>query len=77
MANNTTHIAPSELTEEERPFHYHIEDGQFSFDHYDYQLLGKIGDIVEIEDKEIYIASIEGNYVECIGSIENSFPISE
>ena len=64
-------------------YHYHVEDGQFSFDFTETSLLGDEGDIVklytdrsgDIED-EIYILFVDGNYVECIGNIERSFPLN-
>ena len=61
-------------------YHYHIEDGQFSFDFYDKRLIGKEGEIVRpytdrvADEDEIYILSIDGFYVECIGNIEREFP---
>lgn len=61
-------------------YHYHIEDGQFSFDFWDKSLLGREGEIVKhYTDRmngldEFYILFIDGYYVECIGNIERSFP---
>ncbi|WP_423128545.1 phospholipase D-like domain-containing protein [Gaoshiqia sp. Z1-71] len=61
-------------------YHYHVEDGQFSFDFYENRLIGKEGEIVRhftdrIDDlDEIYILYVDGFYVECIGNIERSFP---
>ena len=61
-------------------YHYHVEDGQFSFDFYENRLIGKEGEIVKHytdwydELDEIYILYIDGFYVECIGNIERSFP---
>jgi hypothetical protein len=62
-----------------RRYHYHVEDGQFSFDFYDKHLIGKEGEVVmtpidSVVDCEIYILSIDGFYVECIGNIEREFP---
>ena len=64
-------------------YNYHVEDGEFSVDFDDKKLLGDEGDIIkvftdrsgEIED-EIYILFIDGDYVECIGNIDRSFPIN-
>lgn len=65
----------------EKPeYHYHIEDGQFSFDFTKSYLLGKEGDIVRTstdrtdDEDEIYILFIDGFYVECIGNIDRNFP---
>jgi hypothetical protein len=61
-------------------YYYHVEDGQFSFDMEKNYLIGKEGEIVKvvtdrIDDlEEIYILFVDGNYVECIGSIERDFP---
>jgi hypothetical protein len=60
-------------------YFYHIEDGQFSFDHEDKRLLGNEGDVIEIPNdfgdaSKVYILYIEGSYIECIGEIERSFP---
>lgn len=64
-------------------YHYHVEDGQFSFDFEDKRLLGDEGDIINVytersdgEQENIYILFVEGNYVECIGDVERSFPIN-
>jgi hypothetical protein len=65
-------------------YDYHVEDGQFSFEFKEDRLIGKEGEIVklytdrsgDIED-EIYILFIDGFYVECIGSIERSFPVNK
>ena len=64
-------------------YHYHVEDGQFSFDFAENKLLGDEGDIIKIytdrsgdEKDEIYILFVEGNYVECVGDIERRFPIN-
>lgn len=58
-------------------------DGQFSFDFENKKLLGNEGDIINAytersdgESEEIYLLFVEGNYVECIGDIERSFPIN-
>lgn len=64
-------------------YHYHIEDGQLSYDVTLKELLGKEGDIVEIfhphteEWAKIYILYVDKDYVECIGNIERSFPTDE
>lgn len=61
-------------------YHYHIEDGQFSFDFYENHLIGKEGEIVKHHTDrtngldEIYILFIDGFYVECIGNVDRSFP---
>lgn len=64
-------------------YHYHVEDGQFSFDFEDKKLLGDEGDIINVntersggEQEDIYILFVDGNYVECIGDTERSFPIN-
>lgn len=64
-------------------YHYHVEDGQFSFDFEKNTLLGDEGDIINVytersdnESEDIYILFVEGNYVDCIGNIERSFPIN-
>ena len=58
---------------------YHVEDGQFSFDDERNELLGLEGDVIKLtvfekDDHNAYILFIEGNYVECLGDIERSFP---
>jgi phospholipase D-like protein len=64
-------------------FHYHVEDGQFSFDMEKNYLIGKEGEIVKVvtdrldDLEEIYILFVDGNYVECIDSIERDFPESK
>ena len=62
-------------------YYYHIEDGQFSYDIELDKLLGIEGQTIKLSpysDKEsetdVYILYIDKNYVECIGSVENSFP---
>ncbi len=72
--------------EAEKPYekyHYHVEDGQFSFDFENKKLLGKEGDIINVytersdgEPENIYILFVEEDYVECIGDIERSFPLN-
>ncbi|UXE67229.1 MAG: DUF1669 domain-containing protein [Chryseotalea sp. WA131a] len=63
-------------------YHYHVEDGQFSFDFRDKKLIGEEGKVVRTEDlvgddRQIYILSIDGFYVECIGNIEREFPVTQ
>lgn len=66
-----------------RPYHYHVEDGQFWFDFTDNKLLGKERDIIRVKqpydelENDIYILFIDDRYVECIGSFERYFPQDE
>lgn len=62
-------------------YYYHVEDGRFSFDFENIKLLGKEGQTIKVDrwgndemEDEIYILSIDGFYVDCIGNIEGSFP---
>ncbi|HXA01652.1 MAG TPA: hypothetical protein VNW99_06675 [Cytophagaceae bacterium] len=62
-------------------YHYHVEDGQFSFDIKSDKLLGIEGNVIKLspyreEESEIdcYILFIDGHYVECLGSVERNFP---
>jgi hypothetical protein len=62
-------------------YHYHVEDGQFSFDLKLDKLLGIEGSVISLspyreKESEIdcYILFVDGNYIECIGSVERSFP---
>lgn len=65
------------MEEKYSKYHYHVEDGQFSFDIELSYLLGKVGDIIDLgvdgigDDNKTEIISIMGNYVECIGSVSN------
>ncbi|MCC7400179.1 MAG: DUF1669 domain-containing protein [Chitinophagaceae bacterium] len=77
-------IQQIEESNEKPEYHYHVEDGQFSFDYYDSKLLGKEGEVIKVDmwgngnkEDDIYILFIDGFYVECIGSIERSFPKSK
>lgn len=64
-------------------YHYHIEDGQFSFDFTEDRLIGNEGETVNhyterLDDiDEFYILFINGFYIECIGNIERSFPVNK
>lgn len=57
---------------------YSIEDGQFSTELNHKELLGNEGDVVHFnfDDHRIeaYILYIKGNFVQCIGNVENSYP---
>lgn len=62
-------------------YHYHVEDGQFSYDFYDKNLLGKERDVVTVHrpyddeyENEIYILFVDEHYVECIGNVDRTFP---
>lgn len=62
-------------------YHYHVEDGQFSYDFSDKRLLGKEGEVINVRqpyddgyDNEIYILYIDEYYVECIGNVDRTFP---
>lgn len=75
-----TTIENTESEIEKPQYHYHVEDGQFSFDFTENRLLGKEGEVVkhftdrrDLEE-EIYILFIDGFYVECVGNIDRSFP---
>lgn len=58
----------------EDKYYYHVEDGQFSFDLAEGNLLGKEGQLIEVDGRNIYILCIEGKHVECIGDVERVFP---
>lgn len=72
----------SELKMELSPeYHYHVEDGQFSFDFKNKKLLGKEGEIIKVSEpfdddheSKIYILYIDDHYVECVGEIDRKFP---
>ena len=61
-------------------YKYHLEDGQFSIDFTKDYLLGNEGEVVSANTErsdgpeEIYILYIDGDYVECIGNVERTFP---
>lgn len=62
-------------------YNYWIEDGQFTREIELNKLIGSEGDIVkvpsDIYDEDVfYILYVDGNRVECIGSIERDFPKS-
>lgn len=58
-------------------YYYHVEDGQFSFDTIESELLGKVGETIYLDPWrdgwiiEVKIISIIENYIECVGNIEN------
>ncbi len=67
----------------DQEYHYHVEDGRFSFDFTENSLLGDEGDVIKMyterngdQKEDIYILFVDGHYVECIGDIERSFPIN-
>ena len=58
---------------------YNIEDGQFGKEIDHDKLLGEPGDIINLDDDfgdtvEAYILFIDGNYIQCVGNVERSFP---
>lgn len=60
-------------------YHYHIEDGQFTKELYLPNLIGNEGDVKIVDNDdfgevEFYILYVEGNYVECIGNVDRTFP---
>lgn len=60
----------------EDSYHYHVEDGKFLFEFSDEALLGKEGEVISFDGREVYILCIQDKYVRCIGNIAREFPKS-